>query len=156
MIEELNIVNSDLILNSTRILILLNKLESRKSIKMNINKIMLLDFYMKFPNTMISKDSGIKANDFNEYYSFYHWQPDRDQYYQFLRYLLSKRLIDRKIINNDFIYLITDRGKNVIQRLESSYSKQLDSISEYIQKEVAKLSDKKIEENIFKEAFNII
>ncbi|MED3891439.1 hypothetical protein P4601_16130 [Peribacillus frigoritolerans] len=156
MIKELNLVNSDLILNSTRLLILLSKFESRKAFKMNINKIMLYDFYMKFPKTMIpSVNKDIKVHDFNEFYSFYHWQPDRNQYHQFIRYLLSKKLIDKKILSNDFIYQINDRGKNVIERLESDYSKQLDTISDYIKQEVSKLSDAKIEENILENAFNI-
>lgn len=154
MIKELNLVNSDLILNSTRLLILLSKFESRKAFKMNINKIMLFDFYMKFPKTMIpSATKDIKGQDFNEFYSFYHWQPDRDQYHQFIRYLLSKKLIEKKIISNDFIYQINDRGKSVIERLESDYSKQLDAISDYIKKEISKLSDEKIEEDIIQNAF---
>ena len=156
MIKELNLVNSDLILNSTRILILLSKFESRKSFKMNINKIMLFDFYMKFPKTMIpSTSNDIREQDFNEFYSFYHWQPDREQYHQFIRYLLSKKLIEKNIISNDFIYQINDRGNNVIDKLESKYSKQLDTISDFIKKEVSKLSDSKIEENILKNAFNM-
>lgn len=154
MIKELNLVNSDLILNSIRLLILLSKFESQKAFKMNINKIMLFDFYMKFPKTMIpSQNKDLKGQDFNEFYSFYHWQPDRDQYHQFIRYLLSKRLIDKKIISNDFIYQINDKGKSVIERLESDYSKQLDAIADYIKKEVSKLSDTKIEEDILQNAF---
>jgi len=156
MIRELNLVNGDLILNSTRVLIIISKFETRKTFKMNINKIMLYDFYMKFPKTMIPNEvKGMKEYDFNEYYSFYHWQPDREQYHLFLRYLLSKKLIDKKILNNDFCYQINDRGKEVISRLEGDYSKQLEIIAEYIKKEVSKLSDLKIEENILKLAFDM-
>lgn len=154
MIKELNIVNSDLILNSIRLLILLSKFETRKTFKMNINKIMLFDFYMKFPKTMIpSADKDLKEQDFNEFYSFYHWQPDRDKYRQFIRYLLSKKLIDKKIISSDFIYQINDRGKSVVESLESDYSKQLSAIAIHIKIEVSKLSDAKIEEDILQNAF---
>jgi hypothetical protein len=156
MIKELNLVNSDLILNSTRILMILSKFETKKTFKMNINKIMLFDYYMKFPKTMIPNQvKDMKEYDFNEYYSFYHWQPDREQYHLFLRYLLSKKLIDKKILNNDFCYQINDRGIEAINRMESTYSQQLETIAEYIKKEVSKLSDLKIEENILKLAFDM-
>ncbi|WP_427137323.1 ABC-three component system middle component 2 [Psychrobacillus psychrodurans] len=155
MNKDLDKVNSDLILNSTRLLILLSKYETKKSFKMNINKIMLLDFYMKFPKTMISNEVIIKKKyDFNEYYSFYHWQPDRDLYNFFLRYLLSKRLIEKKIIKNDFIYFITRKGIETILSLKSDYSNQLHIIANYVKKNVSILSDEKIEETIIKKSFS--
>lgn len=157
MIKDLKILNSDLILNSTRLLILLSKFESKKSFKMNINKIMLMDYFMKFPRTMISNNElDRKDYDFNEYYSFYHWQPDRDKYNLFLRYLLSKKLIERKILKNDFVYFISDRGMEMISSLGSEYSKQLDTLANYIKKNVSTFSDERIEEIILKKSFDIV
>lgn len=156
MIKEVNLVNSDLILNSTRILIIIAEFESRKSFKMNINKIMLFDFYMKFPKTMIPEEYyNEQEYDFNEFYSFYHWQPDREKYQLYIKYLLSKKVIDRVIKSNDFCYQINERGKIVINSLESDYSKSLDQVAKYIKKEVSNLSELKIEENILKYAFDI-
>ncbi|WP_394548562.1 ABC-three component system middle component 2 [Priestia aryabhattai] len=146
MIEELNLVNSDLILNSTRILILISEFDSKKSFKMNLNKIMLYDFYMKFPRTMLpdGENQG-EQRDFNEFYSFFHWQPDREEYNLYLRYLLSKKLIHRIIIDNDFCFKINERGREALEKLKSTYAAELDSIAKYIKKEVSKLSDTKVE-----------
>ncbi|WJX08196.1 MULTISPECIES: ABC-three component system middle component 2 [Bacillus cereus group] len=149
MIKELDLVNSDLILNSTRVLILISKFESKKSFKMNINKIMLYDFYMKFPQTMLPKEiKNIRKRDFNEYYSYFHLQPNRDEYNLFLRYLVSKRLVDKIISGSDFCYRINERGNEVLKSLESEYFLELNSIAEFVKKEVSKLSDSKIESEI--------
>ncbi|MBN8211090.1 hypothetical protein JI666_20350 [Bacillus sp. NTK071] len=151
MIKELNLVNSDLILNSTRVLILISKFESRKAFKLNATKIMLYDFYMKFPQTMLPKEIDISTEeDFNEFYSFFHSRPDREEYQLYIRYLLGKRLVDRVVIENDFCYRINDRGKEVIYNLKSDYSMELDKIAEYIKKDVSKLSETLIEETILR------
>ncbi|SFA81847.1 MULTISPECIES: ABC-three component system middle component 2 [unclassified Bacillus (in: firmicutes)] len=151
MIEELNLVNRDLILNSTRLLILISEFDSKKSFKMNINKIMLYDFFMKFPQTMLpKKEIEEEQRDFNEFYSFFHWQPDREEYNLYLRYLLSKKLIQRNIMDNDFCFKINELGKEVIVKMESSYSVELGHIAKYIKKELSKLSDTKVESMIIK------
>ncbi|HFK1456668.1 TPA: ABC-three component system middle component 2 [Bacillus cereus] len=149
MIEELNLVNRDLILNSTRILILIAEFDSKKSFKMNLNRIMLYDFYMKFPRTMLPKEEiQEEQRDFNEFYSFFHWQPDRTEYNLYLRYLLSKNLIQRKIIDNDFSFRINELGKEVLEKMKSTYATELGSIAKYIKKELSKLSDTKVESMI--------
>jgi hypothetical protein len=149
MIKELNLVNSDLILNSTRVLILISKFESRKSFKLNANKIMLYDFYMKFPQTMLPKEYKVSTGeDFNEFYSFFHSRPDREEYRLYIRYLLSKKLVDKLVIENDFCYRINNRGKEVILNMESNYSIELNKVADYIKKEVSKLSEAVIEETI--------
>ncbi|MBU8878262.1 hypothetical protein BGM26_04575 [Bacillus sp. FJAT-29790] len=150
---ELNLVNRDLILNSTRILILISKFETKKTFKLNLYKIMLYDFYMKFPQTMLSKEvRNNNSKDFNEFYSYFHWQPDRDEYNLYLRYLIGKKLIDKIIIGTDLCYRINEKGINVLKRLESSYSYELKSIADYIKKEISKLSDSIIESQIVNES----
>ncbi|TDL80961.1 ABC-three component system middle component 2 [Peribacillus frigoritolerans] len=149
MIEELNLVNRDIILNSTRLLILISEFDSKKSFKMNINRIMLYDFFMKFPRTMLpNKEIQGDQKDFNEFYSFFHWQPDREEYNLYLRYLLSKKLIQRKIVDNDFCFRINEMGKDVIEKMESSYAVELGRVAMYIKKELTKLSDTKVESMI--------
>lgn len=155
MIKEINLVNSDVTLNSTRILIMIAEFSNKKSFKMNINKIMLFDFYMKFPKTMLNDTDDLEYYDFNEFYSFYHWQPDRERYQIFLKYLLSKNLIEKRIIKNDFCYFVTERGNEAVSMMNSEYSKELNKIATYIRKELSNLSDKKIEENILKFAFEM-
>ncbi|MDI0273535.1 hypothetical protein QGQ84_08085 [Bacillus safensis] len=147
--SELNLVNRDLILNSTRILILISKFATRKTFKLNLYKIMLYDFYMKFPQTMLPREiRNNNSKDFNEFYSYFHWQPDRDEYNLYLRYLIGKKLIDKVIIGSDLCYRINERGISVLKSLESSYSYELNSIADYIKKEISKLSDSIIESKI--------
>lgn len=119
-------LNSELILNVTRILILLSYFGNQKSIKMTLNKIMMFDFYMKYPRVMIENTEIIDNNfDYYDYYSYYHWKPNRDEYHLYLRYLSAKRLITRTISNNDFIYQISKEGIDVVENLNSSYSVSL-------------------------------
>lgn len=155
MIKELNLVNSDLILNSSRILILLSKFETKKSFKLNANKIMLYDFYMKFPNTMLPNgDHLLKSEDFNEHYSYFHSEPDLEEYQLYIRYLLSKKLIERVILKNEFCYRINPRGIEALKNFETSYSTELHKIAEYIKKEISKLSETNIEQSIIDMALN--
>ncbi|MEC0710133.1 hypothetical protein P8881_21620 [Bacillus haynesii] len=149
MIKELNLVNRDLILNSTRLLILMSKFETKKSFRLNINKIMLFDFYMKFPNTMIpNRDDLLNKEDFNEYYSFFHWQPNIDEYHLYIRYLLSKELVNQINIDNDFCYQINQKGKEVLENINTLYATELHKIAVYIKKELSTLSESRIEQSI--------
>ncbi|MGE6575789.1 ABC-three component system middle component 2 [Paenibacillus xylanexedens] len=138
----------------TRILILLSKFGSQKTIKISLDKIMLLDFYMKYPNVMI-EDENLKQNlSFYDYYSYYHWKPNREEYHVFLRLLTAKKLVSRNIIKSEFIYQITSDGTDVIESLNSSYYKKLDNVANYIKKNIARLSDTKIEEDIILKSFS--
>lgn len=154
MIKDLNILHSDLILNSARILVLLSKFRKIKTSKMNMDKIMLLDFYMKFPRTMIEENT--LKYDFDDFYSFYHWKPDRDQYNLILNYLLSKRLIEKRIMKKDFIYSITDDGINAISDFESTYYIKLEMVADYIKKHISKLSNESIEKIILEKSLKIV
>lgn len=156
MIKDLNILHSDLILNSGRLLVLLSKFQKAKSYKMNMDKIMLLDFYMKFPTKMIEEsDFKNERSDFNDMYSYFHWKPDRDQYNLFLNYLTSKQLIKKEIIKKDFIYFISEDGLKVISTMESNYYHQLDLTANYIKKHISNLSDEKIENTILEKSLHI-
>lgn len=155
MIKDLNLLHSDLILGSGRLLVLLSKFQKAKTYKMNLDKIMVLDFYMKFPNKMFG-DKSIEgeALDFNDMYSYFHWKPDRDQYNLFLNYLLSKRLLKKEIIKKDFIYFISEEGLSVVSQFESKYYQQLDSTAKYIKNHISDLSDQKLENMIIEKSIN--
>lgn len=138
----------DYINDSIRILILLNNSKSRKSLKMDDYKIKLYDYYLKFPYTMIGVDSKIYGFEENidEYYSFFHWQPDLIKYRQALNYLISKKFI---IEDNKSNYKITEIGEEVLQKINNDYFIRLNGLcSEFVIPKVSKLSNKKIEENI--------
>lgn len=146
-------VNSELILHVTRVLVLLSKFGNQKTIKTTLDKIMLFDFYMKYPKVMIDEFNTKDSIDFYDFYSFYHWKPSRDDYQLYLRYLTAKGLVERIISNNDFIYQITKDGNEVIDSLGSNYSIILKEVADHIKKHVSKLSDSKIEQNIIERSF---
>lgn len=146
-----NISFTDYINDSVRILIVADTVKDRKSIKLTENKIKLYDYYLKFPKTMLEKtslDGDIKDN-FDEYYAFFHWQPDLIRYRRSINYLISKGFIKKCFENNDLFFVITDRGIEVLKKLDSSYKNRLVKLASNMLKEVVKLSsDSKIEEEI--------
>ncbi|MEK4476308.1 ABC-three component system middle component 2 [Paenibacillus sp. FSL R7-0048] len=141
-------VNSELILNVTRILVLLSNFNNQKTIKTTLDKIMLFDFYMKYPRVMIDDEKSEEKISYYDYYSYYHWKPDRAEYHMYLRYLMAKRLITRNIASNEFVYIISNKGIEITESLKSTHSNDLKSVAMYVKKYVSKLSDTKIEEDI--------
>lgn len=141
-------INSELILHVSRILVLLSFFSNQKSVKTTLDKIMLFDFYMKYPSIMIDDEELIQAFSYYDYYAYYHWKPDREEYQQYLRYLIAKRLVAREISSNEFIYTITANGLQITEEMTSSYSHSLKSVAAYIKKHISKLSDTKIELDI--------
>ena len=86
---------SDYVNDAVRVLVLLNAVKDRKSIKATENKIKLFDYYLKFPCTMLSNDFQITQQwNFDEYYAFFHWKPNLVRYRQSLNYLRAKGLIE--------------------------------------------------------------
>lgn len=82
---------SDYVNDAVRVLVLLNAVKDRKSIKATENKIKLFDYYLKFPCTMLSNDFQITQQwNFDEYYAFFHWKPNLVRYRQSLNYLRAK------------------------------------------------------------------
>lgn len=138
----------DYINDSIRILILLNNTKTKKSINMNEYKIKLYDYYLKFPYTMMGTDAEIYefGENIDEYYSFFHWQPDLIKYRQALNYLISKGFI---IKDNESNYKITEIGEEVLKKFDNEYFRRLNGLcSEFVIPKVSKLSDKKIDDDI--------
>jgi len=146
-------VNFDqFIIDSIRILILVSAFGNKKnsSLKLTENKIKLYDYYLKFPATMLDNET-VKAklrNNFDEYYSFFHWKPDIIRYRKVIFYLVAKDLIRRETCENDISYSITDKGTEIINSMQSKYKNDLCELSLFIKKDISKMSDKKIEEEI--------
>src|SRR5665647_2171078 len=104
-----------------RILTLLFGFKDKSSFQMTFDKLILYDFYLKYPITMFGELEKVKNYDFEELYSFYHSEPDRDNYHKILRFLIAKRLIDKMITKGSYVYQITKLGTDLILSIESPY-----------------------------------
>lgn len=145
-----NVSFSDYINDSIRILLIVNAFNDKKSFKLTDNKIKLYDYYLKFPKTMF-KDIDIEnkfKNNLDEYYAFFHWQPDVIRYRRNINFLIAKNLINKDIVDGNVIHTVTEKGFQLITSLKSPYKKQLEELMKLIVKNVSKLSDSKIEEEI--------
>ena len=115
-----------------------------------INQLELYDFFLRFPKTMAPTKEQSQEEDvsFEEYYSFFHWQPDIIRYRQATNYLIAKGFAEKGIEDNVVVYKITDLGKTVIEKLNNPYKNQLTELMINNVKPLSKLSDKRIEEMI--------
>jgi hypothetical protein len=138
----------DFINSYMRVLTLLFGFKDKKSFQMTFDKLILYDFFLKYPVTMFGESEKVKSYDFDELYSYYHSEPDRDSYHKILRFLISKKLVDRIISNGSFVYQITTVGEELILSIESPYSTRMIECSRKIAKTVATLSDLKVKEVI--------
>jgi predicted transcriptional regulator len=145
MIEE----NKRMILDAMRVLTLLFGFKDKKSYQMSFDRIILFDFYLKFPKTMSANlNDKKKQYDFEELYSFYHAHPNRESYSRILRFLIGKGLIEKTIKLGSYTYSITDLGETVIRNFENQYALDLIRQSNFISKEISKLSETKLKESI--------
>jgi hypothetical protein len=131
-----------------RVLTLLYGFKDRKSFQMTFDKLILYDFYLKYPATMFGESEKMKNYDFEELFSFYHSEPDRDNYHKMVRFLIAKNLVHKLISKGSYIYQITDLGKEIISGIESPYGSHLIEYSKQISKRISKLSDLKVKEAI--------
>lgn len=136
------------ILDAMRVLTLLFGFKDKKSYQMTFDRIVLFDFYLKFPKTMTSGSVKKMDYDFEELYSFYHSQPDRESYSKILRYLISKGLIEKQIKLGSYIYLITNTGESIVKNFDNPFAYSLIKQANFISKEISKLSESKIKEKI--------
>ena len=131
-----------------RVLTLLYGFKNKKSFVLTFDKLILYDFYLKYPITMFEEFERIKKFDFEELYSFYHSEPDRDSYYKILRFLIAKGLVNKIILKGSFSYHITEIGVEIIDSIESPFNNRLLEFSTIISKEISNLSDIKVKESI--------
>ncbi len=145
MIEE----NKRMILDAMRVLTLLFGFKDKKSYQMTFDKLILFDFYLKFPKTMTSKSNERKKEyDFEELYSFYHSHPNRETYSKVLSYLIGKGLIEKEIKVGSYIYVINDLGETIIRNFDNPYALSLLKQANFISKEISKLSESKLKDEI--------
>lgn len=140
---------SEHINDAVRVLVLLNAVKDRKSIKVTEHKIKLYDYYLKFPYTMLSDDLPAPQQwNFDEYYAFFHWQPDLIRYRQSLNYLQAKGLIEKALEVNLIVFRITDLGVAALNDISSSYKERLVELANFFIPKVQSFSDTKIEQII--------
>lgn len=152
MIVLNDIALDDFIIDSIRLLILISVFKDKKSFKLTDTKIKLFDYYLKFPATMLEEESvkiSLRKN-FDEYYAFFHWKPDIVRYRKTINYLLAKDLIIKEAKENDNCYIVTDKGIELINSMHAKYKNDLSELSLYIEKNISKMSDTKIEEEILR------
>lgn len=131
-----------------RVLTLLFGFREKKSFQMTFDKLILYDFYLKYPITMFGENEREQKYDFEELYSYYHSEPDRDSYHKILRFLMAKRLINRIISKGSFIYQITNIGIELIHSFDSPFGYELIKYSNQISNTVSKQSDFNVKEAI--------
>ena len=141
-------IKIDFINSYMRVLTLLFGFKDKKSFQMTFDKLILYDFFLKYPLTMFGEKEKKTNYDFDELYSYYHSEPDRDSYYKILHFLISKGLISRIILKGSFIYQITISGEDLIQSIDSPYSSKLIEYSKRVAISVSKLSDSSLREEI--------
>src|SRR5690606_21019914 len=122
--------------------------KDKKSFQMTFDKLILYDFYLKYPATMFGRTEKIRSYDFEELFSFYHSEPDRDNYHKMLRFLIAKNLVSKIISKGSYIYQITDLGQEIISEIKSPYGSDLIEYSKKISTTISKLSDSKVKEEI--------
>lgn len=141
---------TDYINDAVRILILLNAAKSRKSLVMTERKIMLFDYYLKFPHTMLSDltDMSCDLQTLDEYYAFFHWQPDVIRYRRSINYLIAKGFVEKRLDKNQTVLSITCLGENAVGQINTTYKNRMEKLTLTFLPIVAKRSDSKIEEQI--------
>lgn len=149
-----NVSFSDYINDSIRILLIADAFKEKKSFKLSDTKIKLYDYYLKFPKTMFEKDDieeGYK-NNLDEYYAFFHWQPDIIRYRRNINFLIAKGLLTKTADNGNVQYAITSEGTMLLSGLKSPQIGRISNLLPLITKNISKLSDSKIEEEIRRKA----
>jgi len=138
---------SNYINDAVRILVLLDAVKERKSIKLTENKIKLYDYFLKFPCTMLSDDIYELSTqwNFDEYYAFFHWQPDLIRYRQSLNFLISKGFIETTLEDNAIVYKIKELGEEALNRIDNQYKQKLIKLANEFIPKIVKLSEAKIE-----------
>ena len=133
-----------------RIMIILYLSRENKSIRLTERKIELYDFFLRFPKAMTDTDLPLEKKEWNfdEYYAFFHWQPDIIRYRQALNYLIAKNFAEKTIEESSVIYSITDIGADAFNSISNEYKNNLAELMAIQLPKLNKLSDTKIEEMI--------
>lgn len=86
--------------------------------------------------------------NFDEYYAFFHWQPDLIRYRQSLNFLISKGFIEKVLDNHAVVFRIKELGTKVLSSIDTPYKNRLMGLSDKLIPKVIKLSESAIEQLI--------
>lgn len=144
-----NVFFDEFYLTMVRVLQLADMFKEKKDYKLSMKKVVLYDFYLRFPSTVLE---DIVIENFDEKYSFYHWKPNYALYDAVVSILIGKDLIIRLEVENDKYYKITDNGLKALKNMDCDYVHQLKETGIYIVNTLSKLSDRKIDEKIIRKS----
>ncbi|MDG4957204.1 ABC-three component system middle component 2 [Lactococcus lactis] len=106
-------------------------------------RLVLFDFYLKYPEIFINNKERL---DFDTKYSYFHWKPNYKLYSAVLADLRGRELV---VCSEDSkSYFITEKGRMYVSDMTSSYTQRISESSEYVIKNICKLSSKQISINI--------
>lgn len=136
-----NVDFSEFNLTLIRVLKLIELFKEKNKYELGIKKIVLFDFYMRFP--FMTNEEKEKQN-FDDKYAFYFWKPNYSLYEAVLSILVAKDLISCE----NGVYRINENGEDVLNCMDCKYMKVISEAGCYVLNNVTKLSEKKIEEDI--------
>lgn len=126
-----------------RVCVFLNTLGEEHKKNTAEERLVLYDFYLRFPELFIENE---ERADFDTQYSYFHWKPNYRLYSAILAELRSRQLIvfDKERGS----YSISALGSEFVTEMKNSYTNSTVLSSEYVMKKICGLSAKKISEDI--------
>ncbi len=140
-----NVEYADFYLTLIRVLKIIEVFKDKEKYLLNIKKIVMFDYYMRFP---FMTEEDMNRQNFDDKYAFYFWKPDYSLYEAVMAVLVSKKLVR----DNEEKYYIEQDGIEVLSKMSCAYMDTLKVTGEYILNSVIKMSDKKIEEDIIEKS----
>lgn len=138
-----NVSFKEYYLTMIRMITFLNYLGEEHKKSTTEDRLVLYDFYLKYPELINNQN---KVTDFDTKYSYFHWRPNYKLYSAVLADLTSRDLIKKNVESGR--YYINENGKILSTKMINTYIETLNSTSEYLQKNICKLSNKGIYEDI--------
>ncbi|MEY8463672.1 hypothetical protein [Streptococcus merionis] len=140
MIEIINGISfQEYCLTRNRIAILLNFLGKEHKKDTIKDKLIISDFFLKFPE-LISDETELRK--FDTQFSYFHWKPNYKLYNAVLADLSARGIIVLNSVNNR--YLVTDRGKAFVVDLLSEKEANWDEILNSCEYIVSKILNKSV------------
>lgn len=119
----------------------LTELGGNSKKKTSKNRIILYDFYLRYPK-LIEKDQS--SEDYDTTYSYFKWKPNMMLYNSILADMISREII----INVDKNYYVTEKGEKFVNEMENDYINEVRKTSQFVKRNICKLSEKSIKNNI--------
>lgn len=122
-----------------RISVFLDYLGSDHKKSTTEDRLVLYDFYLKFPELTNDNTQNL---DFDTKYSYFHWKPNYKLYSAILADLYGRKLVSYSKENKR--YYISELGTEFVANMKNPYTETSYTLSEYISKNICQLSNKAI------------